>query len=225
MEQSFFTPLLLRLWGLAVLFGGGPGRMWWEKRLPAPLCVHSVCCVTDPLGLPFSLLLQLLLCPVFLCPSPPPGVGTSPPFACALDRDCSLAWPGNSFQHFPHLPFLLSSKCLLLKGKSLGKSSDEAAVWGFSWTHLLAGALRGEAKVNLLEAKRESCTMWFFPFLDPFCKTGASHSTFCLEGEQHKEKVWKMLASDKIQRHSFSYIVNEWLSALPFVKALNPACK
>lgn len=34
-----------------------------------------------------------------------------------------------------------------------------------------------------------------------------------------------MLVSDKIQSSPFSYVVNESLSAFPFVKALNPACK
>lgn len=53
---------------------------------------------------------------------------------------------------------------------------------------MLPGALRGEAKVNLFEAKRESCTICFFSFLDPCCEMGTSLSTFCLEGKRGKEK-------------------------------------
>lgn len=46
------------------------------------------------------------------CLSPPPVAGASPPFTCALDRDCSLAWPGNSV--FPH-----SSTSLIFRSPSL----------------------------------------------------------------------------------------------------------
>lgn len=44
-------------------------------------------------------------------------------------------------------------------------------------------------------------------------------------GEEERNKIWEMLVRDKIQSSPFSYVVNESLSAVPFVKALNPACK
>lgn len=67
--------------------------------------------------------------------------------------------------------------------------------------------------------------MLFFLFLIHAVKWELPFLLSVWRGREEKKKTWKMLASDKIQRSSFSYVVNEWLSALPFAKALNPACK
>lgn len=117
---------------LAVLVWGGSGRMCcavaaWEKRLPAPLHTPSSV-VIDPLAL--NLLPSLAAALAVPCVSLPPAwpllqwLGHVLPLpvlwvgmALGLAGELSLS----SVQHFPYLPFLFSSKCLLLREKVLGK--------------------------------------------------------------------------------------------------------
>lgn len=197
----------------------------WEKGLSwfPPHSVHALLCWSFWIYLFFSPLLQLLLCwfsplqqwLVYVFPLPMMWRGSGPQLGSEqLYSSPSLAFQSCSSPKYP------------LLNKSLGKRSNEAAAQRFSWTHMLPGALRGEAKVNPLEAKRESCTMCFFLlFVIRAVKWELPFLLSVWRGKEEKKEIWKMLASNKIQRSSFSCIVNELLSAFPFVKALNPACK
>lgn len=174
MEKSFFTPLLLSLRELnsaccrEALAGWSVRRLPEGRGSPGPHHAHSTHCTIDAFGLICFVLPCCSSCCAIRfsarCLPLPPVAGASSPFARAVGRDRSLArLRATPLQPFPRLLVLFSSKYPLLK-KSLGKRSKEAAAWHFSWTHTLPGSLRGEAKVNPLEAKRESCTMCFFFF-------------------------------------------------------------
>lgn len=159
----------------------------WEKGLSwfPPHSVHVLLCWSFWIYPFFSPLLQLLLCCfsplqqwlVYVLPLPMMWRGSGPQLGSEqLHSSPSLAFQSCSSPKYP------------LLNKSLGKMSNEAAAQRFSWTHMLPGALRGEAKVNPLEAKRESCTMCFFYFSWSVLWNGNFPFCFLFGGEKKKRK-------------------------------------